>query len=61
MISQYGKLVSEQLKNERVSIIGTGNPDVQRQIEQLSNLVALENMNNMNNCGTGLPISATRQ
>ena len=44
-ISNYGKLVSEQLKAEK----GSG-WEIQKQIDELSNIITLENVHSMNNC-----------
>ena len=46
-ISHYGKLVGEQLKAEKGS-----SWEVQKQIEDLNNIITLENVNCMNSGGT---------
>ena len=42
-ISHYGKLVGEQLKAEK-----GGSWEIQRQIDELNNIITLENVNSMN-------------
>lgn len=45
-ISAYGKLVSEQLRAEK------GNTwEIEKQIDELNNIITLENVNSMNNQG----------
>lgn len=46
-ICHYGKLVSEQLKAEKGS-----NWEIQKQIDELSNIITIENASTMNNGGT---------
>ena len=43
-ISHYGKLVGEQLKAEKGS-----SWEIQKQIDELNNIITLENVNSMNN------------
>ncbi len=45
-ISSYGKLVSEQLRSEK------GNTwEIEKQIDELNNIITLENVNSMNSQG----------
>lgn len=51
-ISHYGKLVSEQLKAEKGS-----NWEIQKQIDELNNIITLENVNTMNNSGGSMKVA----
>lgn len=51
-ICHYGRLVSEQLKAEKGN-----NWEMQKQIDELNNIMTLENVSTMNNCTNSLKIA----